>query len=183
MVSGAAALMLTRDSTLSPDTVKARLMLTSTKAFPLYSVAIDPVTGISYTSAYDIFTIGAGYLDAWGALNSTVTVPAGSTAASPTAVFNPSTNTVSLNNGSTLAGAGAVWGTGVFSAGAVWGNSVFLDGSGAVWGTDTNLWGAGAVWGTSGTTANSAVWGSGAVWGSSTSDASESLSLLINGEN
>ena len=183
MVSGAAALMLNRDSTLSPDTIKARLMLTATKTFPLYSVATDPVSGISYTSQYDIFTIGAGYLDAWGALNSTVIVPAGSTAASPTAVFNPSTNTVSVSNGSTLSGTGAVWGTGVFSAGAVWGTSVFLDGSGAVWGTDTNLWGAGAVWGTSGTTSNSAVWGSGAVWGTSTNDAGESLSLLINGEN
>jgi serine protease AprX len=177
--------MLNRDSTLSPDTIKARLMVTATKAFPLYSTATDPVTGISYTSQYDIFTIGAGYLDAWGALNSTVIVPAGSTAASPAAVFNPLTNTVSLTNGSALSGTGAVWGTGsgVFSAGAVWGTSVFLDGSGAVWGTDTKLWSAGAVWGTSGTTSNSAVWGSGAVWGTSTNDAGEALSLLINGEN
>ncbi len=45
MVSGAAALMLGRDSTLTPDTVKARLMKSATKTFPLYSTAIDPVTG------------------------------------------------------------------------------------------------------------------------------------------
>jgi serine protease AprX len=184
MVSGAAALMLNRDPALSPDTIKARLMLTATKAFPLYSTATDPVTG-SYTSQYDIFTIGAGYLDIWGALNSAAAVPAGITAASPTAIFDASTNSVSLSTGNTLSGTGAVWGTGsnVFTAGAVWGTSVFLDGSGAVWGTDTNLWGAGAVWGTGGTTSNSTVWGSGAVWGTTTNDASETLNLLINGEN
>jgi serine protease AprX len=181
MVSGTVALMLNQTPTLSPDTIKARLMLSATKSFPQYSTATDPVTGISYTSQYDIFTIGAGYLDAWGALNSTAFVPAGSTAASPVAVFNASSNTVSLTNGNML----SAWGTGgaVFGAGAVWGTSVFVDGSGAVWGTDTHLWGAGAVWGTSNTSANSTVWGTGAVWGTSVNDSGEALSLLINGEN
>jgi hypothetical protein len=32
-------------------------------------VATDPVTGISYNSYYDIFTIGAGYLDIEATLN------------------------------------------------------------------------------------------------------------------
>src|SRR5207248_9772972 len=55
VVSGAAALMLQKDPTLTPDTVKARLMKTASKAFPASSIATDPVSGISYTSYYDIF--------------------------------------------------------------------------------------------------------------------------------
>ena len=71
MVSGAAALLLQQQPSLTPDQVKARLMKTATKNFPSTSVATDPVTGISYTSTYDLFTIGAGYLDVWAALNNT----------------------------------------------------------------------------------------------------------------
>jgi len=33
------------------------------------SFVIDPVTGQTHTSQYDIFTVGAGYLDIWAALN------------------------------------------------------------------------------------------------------------------
>ncbi len=74
VVSGAAALLLQKDPTLTPDQVKARLMRTSSKIFPSMSTAVDPVTGNSYTSQYDLFTIGAGYLDVWAALNDTVMV-------------------------------------------------------------------------------------------------------------
>src|SRR5205085_61999 len=76
MVSGAAALLLQKYPTLNPDTVKARLMKTSTKNFPASSVATDPATGTTYTSYYDMFTIGAGYLDIWAALNNTDSVTA-----------------------------------------------------------------------------------------------------------
>ncbi len=86
MVSGAAALLLQQQPSLTPDQVKARLMKTATKNFPSTSVATDPVTGISYTSTYDIFTIGAGYLDVWAALNNT-DVATGS-AVSPTAIYD-----------------------------------------------------------------------------------------------
>jgi len=58
-VSGAAALLLEKDGSLSPDTVKARLMKTATKSFPATSTATDPVTGQMFTSQYDLFTIGA----------------------------------------------------------------------------------------------------------------------------
>lgn len=37
VASGAVALLLGKDSSLTPDTVKARLMLTATKSFPSYS--------------------------------------------------------------------------------------------------------------------------------------------------
>ncbi len=65
---------------------------------------------------------------------------------------------------------------------AVWGTSLFVDGLAAVWGT-TALWGTTAVWGTGGTQGNTAVWGTHAVWGTTFSDAAETVSLLINGEN
>src|SRR5215831_11158756 len=81
MVSGAVAAMLTKDWSLTPETIKARLMKTATKTFPQYSTAIDPATRISYTSQYDMFTVGAGYLNIWGALNSTDTVAPGTNAA------------------------------------------------------------------------------------------------------
>ena len=85
MVAGAAALLVQKEATLTPDTVKARLMKTASKSFPVSSVATDPITGVSYTSYYDLFTVGAGYLDVWAALNATDVVPAGSSTLSPTA--------------------------------------------------------------------------------------------------
>ena len=131
IVSGAAAIMLSRDPMLTPDTIKARLMKTATKSFPSYSTAIDPVTNTSFTSQYDIFTIGAGYVDIWAAVNSSVTVPAESSAASPLAVIDPSTNTVQVIN-STV----AIWGSAAeWAPAAVWGNSVFVDGANTIWGT------------------------------------------------
>lgn len=71
MVGGAAAILLGREPGLSPDTVKARLMLmkTAPKAFPLSSIATDATTGKVYPSVYDLFTVGAGYLDIAAALN------------------------------------------------------------------------------------------------------------------
>jgi hypothetical protein len=46
-------------------------MKTATKDFPAYSTATDPTTGQTYIDTYDIFTVGAGYIDLQGALNST----------------------------------------------------------------------------------------------------------------
>lgn len=71
MVSGAAALLLQQNPSLTPDQVKARLMKTAYKAFPPSSTATDPTTGITYTSQYDLFTVGSGYLDIQAALLST----------------------------------------------------------------------------------------------------------------
>jgi serine protease AprX len=89
MVSGAAALLLQQQPSLTPDQVKARLMKTASKDFPSTSVSTDPATGISYTSTYDLFTIGAGYLDVMAALNNTdvATGPA----LSPTATYDSAT--------------------------------------------------------------------------------------------
>jgi len=66
--AGAVALLLQANPSLTPDQVKARLMKTAYKSFPTSSVAVDPTTGQSYTSFYDLFTVGAGYLDVAAAL-------------------------------------------------------------------------------------------------------------------
>jgi serine protease AprX len=92
MVSGAAALMLQNQPGLTPGQVKARLMKTASKQFPPFSVETVPVTGLTYTSYYDVFTVGAGYIDVGAALKNTDLV-AGD-ALSPTAVFNPSAQTL-----------------------------------------------------------------------------------------
>ena len=155
-------------------------MKTATKSFPSYSVATDPVTGNSYQSQYDIFTIGAGYLDVWTALNNTDLAPNGTGCAiSPTAIFNSASGTVHVGNtaNSSLWGNSAVWGANV-----VWGSSVFVSGGAALWGTNV-VWGANVVWGSSSTQGFNVVWGSNAVWGSTTNDSSETLYQLINGEN
>src|SRR5262249_11801648 len=70
IVSGAAALMIQKDSTLTPDIIKARMMKTAWKGYPVNSWGYD-VRGMGYLSQYDVFTIGAGYLDIYGALKNT----------------------------------------------------------------------------------------------------------------
>jgi serine protease AprX len=170
MVSGAAALLLQKQPSLTPDQLKARLMKTASKSFPATSTAVDPDTGVTYTSQYDIFTIGAGYLDIWAALNNTdlATKPA----LSPGVRFDSGSGSVSvITDQSAVWGSTAVWGTG-----AVWGTNVFLNGTSAVWGT-------GAVWGSSTTQGFSAVWGTGAVWGTTNLNHPESLNVTIKGEN
>src|SRR6266436_6072942 len=95
MVSGAAALLLQQNPALTPDQVKARLMKTAYKTFPTTSSYTDPSTGITYTTQYDIFTVGAGYLDVAAALSNTDLAPATSgSALSPAAAYNALTGTV-----------------------------------------------------------------------------------------
>ena|SRR5690242_15634316 len=122
-----------------------------------------------YTTQYDIFTIGAGYVDLWAAVNSPDSVPRGSTAASPTAVFNPATESAVLVN--TF---GAVWGTtATWSVGAVW-SSTELTAAGT-------LWSGSAVWGSS-SNPGQTIWGTAPIWPVSTPTPG-SISILINGEN
>jgi serine protease AprX len=185
MVSGAVALLLEKEPQLTPDQVKAILMKTANKQFPTSSAVTDPVTGQTFTSRYDIFTIGAGYVDVEAALNSTDVPPSGLGAQSPVAVFNSSTGTVTISSSysdvcgsSAVWGDSAVWGSALCGSSAVWGDSAVwgsaLCGSSAVWG-DSAVWGSSAVWGDSAVwgssvllSGSSAVWGDSAVWGSST---------------
>jgi serine protease AprX len=174
VVSGAAALLIQQNPSITPDQVKARLMLTANKTtFPAYSSWTDPTTGITYNEQYDIFTIGAGYVDVYAALNSTATAPTTVGAAmSPTAVYNSTTNTVYLVDGTSV-----VWGTSV-----LWGNSVVW-GTSVIWGTNTSgqsaLWGSSVCWGTNTNSAFSVIWGSSVVWGAS---GSQAMTIAIKGE-
>jgi serine protease AprX len=168
VVSGAAAALLGQNPALTPDTVKARLMKSASKAFPTSSqvTATDPVTNqpVTYTTQYDLFTVGAGYLNLPAALANTDTPQLSS--ASPAVQLNLLTGQVTLINGATAVwGSNAVWGDT-----AVWGSSVFLGGTTAVWGSN-------AVWG------DTAVWGSNAVWGDTTKTTAESLDISVHGEN
>jgi serine protease AprX len=167
-VAGGVALLLQQNPALTPDQIKARLMKTAYKTFPTSTTATDPTTGQTYTSYYDLFTVGAGYVDLAAAMSSNDLTPSTVGAAlSPSATFNASTGTVTLSNGnSTVASSSVVWGTSV-----VWGSSV-------VWGTNVSgssvVWGTSVVWGSSVTSGFSVVWGASSgtsatsvVWGAS----------------
>jgi serine protease AprX len=163
MVSGAAALMIQQDPQITPDTVKARLMKSATKDFPATSVAVDPFTGVAYTSQYDIFTIGAGYLDIMGALASTDVATAGTE--SPAVFYDSASgNLYIIQNDNLVWDTAAVWNrTAVWGTTAIWGTTAVW-GTATVWG-DTAVWGTAAVWGRTAVWGTSAVWGRTAVWG------------------
>ena len=185
MVSGSVALMLQKQPTLTPDQVKARLMKTASKTFPRFSTATDPVTGLTYTSQYDIFTVGAGYLDVWAALNNTdlATKPA----MSPIAVYNSSTGKVTLQNSATS----GIWGdNGIWGDHTVWGNYVWLSSANGIWG-DNGLWGANGIWGDKTLLGFNGIWGDKTLSGTTapasasalTGVGSVGISIAINGEN
>src|SRR6266700_6904560 len=171
VVSGAAVLLLQQNPNLTPDQVKARLMKTASKTFPASSSATDPTTGITYTDYYDIFTIGAGYLDIAAALSSNDLADA--SAVSPAAVFDPSTQSVYL-----VTGQGVVWGdSSTWATSLVWGTNVFVNGTAV-------LWGSSVCWGSSSSSGFGVVWGTGVVWGDTSNQAnSTALSILVGGEN
>src|SRR5437660_4918349 len=123
VVSGAAALMLQQNSALSPDTVKGRLMKTADKTFPSQSTIFDRVTGLTYTEQYDIFTVGAGYLNIPAAMGNNDPVQGASF--STVAVENAD-GTISLEtNLSALFGNSVIWGNSVvWRNSVIWGNSV-----------------------------------------------------------
>src|SRR6202165_1212064 len=123
VVSGVVADLLQKSPGLNPDQVKARLMKTAWKSLPAYSSTTDPTTGITYTDQYDVFTVGAGYIDVEAALSSTDV--ARGTAMSPVASYDANSGSVYLNDSST-----AVWNTSsTWSNAAVWGTSQFVVGA------------------------------------------------------
>src|SRR5437588_9648856 len=100
VVAGAVALLLQQNSTLTPDQIKARLMKTAYKGLPQWTVAWVQHLFMNFTMYYDLFSVGAGYVDARAALANTDLAPAAvGSALSPSAVYNPLTGVVSLTNG------------------------------------------------------------------------------------
>ncbi len=176
MVSGAAALLLQQSPGLTPDQVKARLMKTAYKNLIPYSTATDPVTGQTYNSQADMFTVGAGYLDIQAALSNTDLAPAtAGSALSPSVTQDASGNIVLVNGSSVIWGGSSVWDNSV-----VWGPSVLV-------GTDVNglsiLWGSSVCWGASTMQGYSVLWGTSVLWGSSFSTPSgEAAIFAIKGE-
>src|ERR1035437_7701760 len=69
VVSGAAALLLQQNPSLTPDQVKARLIKTAQKTLPLYSTTQDSITHVRFNLQSDIFEVGAGYLDIQAAIS------------------------------------------------------------------------------------------------------------------
>ena len=156
VVAGAAALLLEKNPSLSPDTVKARLMLAADKWTDSQGSA-DPCT------------YGAGYLNIPAAL--ACTVVAGQPALSPTLAEDASGNVTIVRDG-TLWGKSSIWGTGsVTDLRAIWGSLSFAAGS------VNTLSGSRALWGKS-------VWSDRACWGSTSSTASsvDLSSIALNGE-
>ena len=137
VVAGAVALLLQKDPTLTPDTIKARLMLSADKwAFP--------------NGNGDALTFGAGYLNIPAALASTVT--ASQYALSPKLTQDANGNV--YIDPSTIWGNRAIWGTdsvtdlrAIWGTRAVWGSNVVVDANKAIWGS--SVWADRAVWGVS----------------------------------
>ncbi len=159
MVSGAVALLLQKNPSLTPDAVKAILMRTASKTFPVTSTYTDTSTGISYVQHYDVFSVGAGYVDIWAALNYTGGVPAGLRAASPRAVPVAGVG-VTLPVSLPVDGSNVIWGGDDNWGGTdVWGTMAFVSGSNVIWGGDDT------PWGDDGVTGNSVLWGTNVIWG------------------
>ena len=173
VVSAAAALLIQQNAALTPDQIKARLMKTAHKSFPRYTTILD--SGSIFNIQYDVFTVGAGYLDIQAALSdpSVATL----SAQSPTAVYDETTGSVHfVNNSSSIWGSSAMWGSS-----SVWGSNAFVGNQSAMWGSSA-LWGSSAMWGSSSTQAFSALWGSSAMWGSTTNTALDATSIIIQGD-
>lgn len=161
IVSGVVADLLQAHPALTPDQVKARLMKTAYKTFPASSSVYDPTTGITYTDQYDVFTIGAGYVDLAAALASTDL--ANGKAISPTAVYNSSTGNVTMTSDPS-----SVWGSSyTWSGPAVWGSNQFVGGSSVMWGA-TNPGGSSVMWGATDLAGSSVMWGANTSSGFST---------------
>ena len=160
VVAGAAALLFQQNPSLSPDTIKARLMASAGK--------LADANGVT-----DPCTYGAGYLDIPAALASTWTVPTGTYALSPMLVTDGQGNVFiamdpSVYGSRALWGKSGIWGAGITDLRAVWG-------SGAIAGSGAPLDASRALWGRSTLSASRALWGRSALWSSSALSASRAL--------
>jgi len=159
LVSGTVALMLQRISYLTPDQVKIRLMKQATKAYPAYTYGISRNAGTVYDLQDDVFAVGAGYLNSYGAVFSNELPSGGSL--SPIAVPDGFGNILLQPDASSAWASSITWGSSI-----IWGTNV-LEGSSIIWGSSI-------VWGNSTAAGYSIIWGNSIIWGSSTQAMSES---------
>jgi serine protease AprX len=155
VVAGAVALMVESDPSLSPDTVKARLMFSADKwTLP---------NGVP-----DVFTFGAGYLNIPAALSCNLVVN-GVNAISPTVAFN-SDGTITFDPKQTVQeGTQSIWGTGISNPQLIYGQQ-------AIWGGGTGKLNYSPNTVQIGETTKQAIWGPG------TSAAIDLSSVAIFGE-
>jgi serine protease AprX len=195
LVSGTAALMFDKNPNLTPDQVKAILMKTANKNLVKYASVYDASTRITYNEQADIFTVGAGYLDANAALKSMDLAPTTvGVAKSPAAALNVSTHSAYLvKDSSVIWGNSVIWGSSV-----VWGNSVIwgsdgsVDANSVIWGGDAStvdatsvIWGSSVIWGNADADACGVIWGNSVIWGNVDADAmttSAAQGVLTRGE-
>jgi serine protease AprX len=135
VASGAIADLLQATPNLTPDQVKALIMVNGDRSYFPAASSVN-ADGVTYVANYDVFTIGAGYLDIartiGAALANNGSMPSG-TAMSPIAVYNASTGNVTATIDPS-----ALWTqTGPWSPSAVYGNNAFISGtnSAALWNT------------------------------------------------
>ena len=151
VVSGAAALMLSQNPTLSPDTIKARLMISADK-------------WADTKGNYDPLTYGAGYVNIPAALQSAAA--AKTPAVSPSLVKNVSTGKVEMNN--VIWGKNVIWGlsnpTTAAALNVIWGKNV-------IWGTSAVVGSSNVIWGKS-------VWTDNVIWGVSAGQADLSTAVV-----
>src|SRR2546423_10970208 len=114
VVTGAAVLMIKHKVTLTPETIKARMMLTADK-------------WTDATGNGDPCTYGAGYLNIPAALTSTAV--ATQYAMSPR-LSQDNVGNVIVNLDAAFYGTNAIWGTGISNLNAIWGTN-------AIWRTNT----------------------------------------------
>ena len=142
VVAGAAALLLQANPNLSPDTVKARLMISADKW------AAPDASG-NPNGAADPCTYGAGYLNIPAAL--ACTAVAGQPALSP-ALTEDAAGNVYLDSSKIVGASHVIWGTSVTDLHVIWGTtaltgSSLLSASHVIWGT--SVWSDHVIWGTS----------------------------------
>ena len=134
VVAGAAALLIQKDSKLTPDQVKARLMKTAWKGMVATAAIYDSVTATTYNVQQDLFTVGAGYLDISAALASAEKIGSTKSAISPHAVMGANNKVYLTTSYTNLPGLSVVWGeSATWATNAVWGDSV-LQANNVVWG-------------------------------------------------
>lgn len=141
VVSGAVARMLEKNPSLSPSTVKARLMRSARK-----------IQG-------DATTTGAGVLDVESAMNATGSLQ--KPALSPLLGLSSDGSRVYVENTSVLWGSG--WSaSSIWTSGSLWSNG-FLWTNGYLW-SDAALWSNGYLWSNGSLWPNGSLWTNGALW-------------------
>src|SRR5579864_1139530 len=164
MVSGTVALMLQRISNLTPDQIKIRLMKTAGKTYPAHASATSSA-GSYYSVQDDIFTVGAGYLNVYGAVASNE-LPSGNSL-SPVAVRDSSGNVHLQGDAASAWATSITWGSSI-----TWGDNVLQ--------SDSILWGSSLVWGSSLDAGYTILWGDSITWGDAITSFSESADSDMN---